>query len=430
MLRSNLYLILYIFLWALTCWLYWKKRKTFNSGFFVLISYLLYAICSFVLYNDYWLGGRFGELELFPFIYLYAILFVFLLPVLRYNEKCKIQEPSMWLLDGVSVFYIVLALISILDIIGNIQEGIFMILTTSDGGADLYDGFHSSSSRTATSPISNFFYYFSDIYVLVFFYYLTLPKKRKLIVLGGAFCIVIHMLQSFASGQRTTAVMTFLLLISTFFLLRSHLTGSVLKTTKYIGAFISVFVLLVVLAINTSRYSSKIAGENMYIIEYVGQENLYFNKYGLDAGGLRYGDRTCNLFKKWLGFSDVPTGIQDTRYKHREMKLDDSRFSTFVGDFSLDFGPVITAIFLCSFSIIVCFLTKVKHKTILFHQLLLIFFVLAVSIQGGMYLFYYSFGGNYTVLGFLMFYLLFKWDYDVMKHKTLKGYGSSKKLLL
>ena len=419
---SSFYIIIYILLWTVTLFLYWRKKKTFNVGTFIISTYLLYAILSFSLYDNFYRDYGFGELELFPFLYLYLMLLICLLPVLKYDEKHNISQPSLSLLSSFTYIYLIASAVVIPVACTKIYQGLFLISTTDTGGDDLYYFSHLDNAVEERSflysKISIIYNIFSDVIVLVFFYFLTLPKVPKKILVGLFISIFISMLQSIANGGRTGITLKLLVIIASFFLFRNCLSKKIKIGVYLIGSIIVSFVAILLIIIGESRFSSEDDKEaNYQLLNYAGQAPLQFNKYGLDAGGIRYGDRTCSVFKKMITFQDVPMTYDECRQKYKKMKLDDSNFSTFVGDFALDFGPFGAALFLSFFSFLFVRLTKPRDGTILFHQLILIFLVMSICVQGGMYLFPYSYKNNYILIGYIIAYFLFKWDYQRQNKK-------------
>ena len=419
---SNIYLLLYIASWIITFIVYWKKKKVFGTGLLIVSSYIFYAVVSFSLYNNPYAVSMFKVLTFFPFVYLFVMLLIFLQPVLKYNEKNIIQQPSISLINTISWSIVIVTLITLPSVLGHIQDGVTLILTSEEGGKDLYNEFR-EGEHTSYSFL-NYFYALrnisSDISVLFLFNYLTLSQKNKFLMLGlllGAFTSV---LSSLADGLRTEASMKILLFFGSYFLFKEQLSTTVRRTMKTIGIVLLSFVFVVMAALTISRFSLSEGGANFQVERYIGQANLNFNNYCLDAGGIRYGDRTCNVFKKLLLFDNVPNDIMSTRAKYSKMKINDGSFYTFVGDFALDFGPIFGALILIIFSILFCLLTKPKKRgKILFHQLILVYFVMSVCIQGGMYMFYYSFKMNYVIIAYFLFYLLFRWDYNKLRAKGL-----------
>ena len=413
--EDSYYIIVYITLWAISFFIYWRKKKIFDAGCVIIASYLIYAILSFFLYTNYYKYDDIRELELFPFIYLFLMLLIFMQPVLRFDGKCKIQQPSNSLIYKFSIVFIVASIVVIPVILDSLLDAIVVILTTDSGGDELYYLSSLERGKENTFAVYNIFAVifnvFSDFVILLFFYTLTLPRIKKIIVIGLFIAVLVSMLRSIASGGRTGITMTLLISVTAFFLFKCQLPSKVKKVITCLGVGLVLFIASLLIAIGESRFSSNSLGADYQLLNYTGQAPLYFNKFGLDAGGTRNGDRTCSIFKKMLLFDNVPTDFDACRQKHRKMKLDDSRFSTFVGDFCLDFGSVFTAIIFCITSFFMVKLTKCKNKTILFHQLILVYLIMSICITGGMYLFYYSFKGNYSLIGFMIMYFIFKQDY-------------------
>jgi oligosaccharide repeat unit polymerase len=182
------------------------------------------------------------------------------------------------------------------------------------------------------------------------------------------------------------------------------------------GVRMSLIILAISIAIpflmlSISRFGERDGGLLGGLVYYIGEAPYYFNQFALDSGELRHGDRTCNIFKQLIGMP-APEGIFGVRSAYPTIKMDDSIFSTFVGDFVLDFGGVTTALLFIIFSIVFSRLTRTNApNTIPFHRLILVYFAMSVCMQGGMYLFNYSFEGNLQILAILFFYVIFALAY-------------------
>lgn len=417
---SSTSIIVYIILWAVTFIVYLRKKKIFDAGSVIIASYLTYAVLSYFLYVNYYKDDDIRELELFPFIYLYLMMLIFLQPIMRFDSKCKIQQPRYSLINKISSVIIGSALVVAPVYWQDMVDAIVIILTTDTGGEELYYLAALERGKSTSFALFNIFKIifncFSDFTILLFFYYLILPNKKKIILWGLLFTVFVSMLESIIGGGRTGITMKILISVTSFFMFRHHLSTKIRKVVSSFGIGIVLFFSSIMVIIGESRFSDN---SNYQLLNYSGQAPLYFNKYGLDAGGIRYGDRTCSIFKKMLLFDDVPTNFDDCRQKYNKMKMNDSRFSTFVGDFTLDFGPVWATVIFCLFSFTMIRLTKNRNGTIMFHQLILVFLVMSICITGGMYLFYYSFKGNYVLIGFIIMYFLFKWDHDKFYYKAI-----------
>jgi len=89
--------------------------------------------------------------------------------------------------------------------------------------------------------------------------------------------------------------------------------------------------------------------------------------------------------------------------------MDESVFYTFVGDFTLDYGAIVTAFIFLLFSFLFVRKTKVIGNTIQIHQLFLLFFILCVCVQGQVGLFTFAdVGGNLKIIAFILVYFWFK----------------------
>ena len=95
--------------------------------------------------------------------------------------------------------------------------------------------------------------------------------------------------------------------------------------------------------------------------------------------------------------------------------MNDDVFYTFVGDFTLDFGPYFTPVIFILFAVFINRNTKAKNRQIFVHQLLLIYFVACICIQGGMTLFTYSDTRNLRIITLIIAIICFKLDYEKQK---------------
>ena len=288
-------LILYIITWLVTIIVYQKKKKNFDAGSVILISFLIYSIASLILYNsNLW---SFDEIHIFPFVYMYALIMISLYPILKYNDKTiqEIQKPSPFFLNSVSLIVIVFSLIQSPKIIKEFSDIIIQLITNENVGQELYDNamFDSYSSG---SGISNFWAIitlaFSNIGILLFFYHLTLKKYNKLILSGLFFSCLLLLLAYITLGQRGLIMEFIFSIIITYFALKKFIQP---KFKRYIrvGTVMLFFIVTIpTVALTVSRFSERDGNEAVFggvessLYFYLGQSNLYFNNYALDNGGL------------------------------------------------------------------------------------------------------------------------------------------------
>ncbi len=419
---SNINIILYILALGVTFVLYQKKKKNFDAGSVLLFSYLFYSISSLLLFNTQFF--YFGTIDLFPFIYLYLMLMLASLPVLVYDQNKieEIQKPSTIFLNVFSIIFIIATLTQIPSIISDFRINIVKLLTVSSAGQELYKDAMDNSVSTGDGNISNLAAIisgaFSNIGILLFFYYLTIKKPNKLILIGLFVSSIVILLSYISLGQRGLIVEILYIIILTYFILRKFFSEKINKIVKRVGIFIVLAAAVPLIAITNSRFDDTLGGSLSSVYYYVGQENLYFNNYGLDDGGIRYGDRTFPLFKRMLGFDNVPANFWERREKYPDLIINDEVFIGFVGDFTLDFGPFVAPIIFIVFTLFALNSTKLRNGTLQFHQLILIHFVMCICMLGGMKLFSFSdVGGNLQLILYFIAYFIFKLDYKILEKR-------------
>lgn len=423
MLHSDiLYTALYIGLMGVMLISHQRRNEgRWGIGSYTLLSYFIYPIVGiFWFFNPIHTYGETVSLRLVPFLYLAAMEWIALRPVLRYDDNHiqRIEPPTMVFLNLFAFICIVCTLLQIPRIVSHLADGLRMIVMES-AGSDLYRDsqvFESSYDGTVSNLPAIIFNVFSPLSFILFFYYLTLEKRQRWAEIGFALCIIIKSFFSLSRGQRTEVTMSVFNLMVAYLALRPMLSARIRRNIQILLVIFAVAILIPFAAISISRFGERDGGLMGGLVYYIGEAPYYFNNYALDAGGIRHGDRTAPIFKSMLGMH-TPGGIFDVRDAYSYMKMDDSVFSTFIGDFVLDYGPWLTAVIFIVFSLIWSRLTRPDEPHQLpFHRLILIYFAMSVCMQGGMYLFNYSFEGNLQIIAIMLFYAFFGLDY-LLRHR-------------
>ena len=418
-----LYTVLYT---ALLAWMLYRHQRSIEGrwgiGSYILLSYVLYPIIgAFWFFDQDNIYGDIEPLKLFPFIYLAVLQWIAVRPILQYdrNHIQQIEQPSMSFLNIFAAIYIVCTLLQIPHIIANIADGIRNIMVDTAAGADMYlesqaeDSSYDGSVGNMTAIIFNIF---SPLAFILFFYYMTLGRKYLWAIIGFGLCVLIKSFHSLSNGQRTEVTMSVINIFVAYVALKPILSDRIKRYVRIVLTVLAVSITIPFIALTISRFGERQGGTTGGLVYYIGEAPYYFNNYALDAGGTRHGDRTCNVFKKLIG-KPSPNGIFDVREAYPMLKMDDSIFSTFIGDFVLDFGATTTAIIFILFSILFTRLTPTNGPNqIPFHRLILIYFAMSVCMQGGFYLFNYAFEGNLQILAIFVFYVFFGLDY-LMRHR-------------
>lgn len=419
---NNLYLIINILIWLITFIYYQYKRKHIDVGSVLIFSFLFFAFASFIHFNLTF-SDTYDDLTLFPFIYLYIILMMVMWPVLKYNDHkvIQIQSPNSLLLNIIIYIYMFSSVIFFTNSLDKMYDGIYTIINNPMGGLDIYNDTMDNSIDIGDGLIENIFAIltniFSDIGILLFFYYLTLNKKNKFIVIGLTFSMISSVFFQLALSQRGPAIDRLLTIIIAYFALRKFIPDKINKKIKKIGVLMIVLFSIPMIAITVSRFGESELGSEGSFYAYTGQQNLNFNNYAFDNNGLRYGDRTFPMFKSILGFDNVPRNFWERRIKYPNLKINDEVFIGFVGDFLLDFGPYISTLIFILFAINALYRTRIRNNTVLFHQLIFLYFIMCVCIQGGIKLYSFSdVGGNLKLIVYILVYFAFKLDFKNNMH--------------
>ncbi|MCR4769141.1 MAG: oligosaccharide repeat unit polymerase [Bacteroidaceae bacterium] len=424
-LSDNILICGYFLIWIVTFVVYHWKFHNVDAGTTIIGSYVFYAFFSIITLNnpifflDYY---DFKPLTLFPFIYLYIMLMIALSPTIyhHYHPVEKLVPLNTKLLYILSVAMIISAIVMLPEVLMNFQDGIIKLITDTDAGKDAYSEQleeASDSGGVATNVLSIFFNACSEIAIFTWFYFMTMKKKNLWLIFGLLICIVVAILQPIMLGQRGPVMYTVMTLLLAYSLFRRFLSKAINRIVNITGIIGAILVIVPISAITVSRFSTmKQSTVTDYINWYIGQGNIYFNNYGLDNNGIRYGDRTFNLIKRFID-PNASINFMDRRAYFHNLLINDDVFTTFVGDFTIDFGPVVAFLIFVVFNILVLRGIQTKNKEMKVHQLLLLYFTMCICMQGGMTLFPFSDTANLKMACFLMLYI-----YLYLYEKLIKKY--------
>lgn len=407
---NNLILIINIICWAFVTIRYYIQRKQIDSAVFLLSTFLVYSICSYQTFNYEYGNFRGVELSILPLIYLFLMILLTMSPILRFNiaKIKKFPCNNYRVLDFLCWAFIVCMAIKLPFDIAHIREGFLQIMM--DQGSELYTDVKnegkSAEGAYVISSLPTIYVNISVEIITLIAFYNTYKKRRPKFTLITFLAIALTPLGSIASGQRGGAFNIIIVVIGTFFLFAPILDNKIKKVVKKIGIISLGCIMVPIVALTVSRFGSR--GENaaeQSVYSYMGQQNIYFDLYAFDNNGLRYGDRVFPLFKKFLGFDNVPNNFWERRMKYPKLKINDEVFIGYIGDFLLDFGPIISTILFILFALIFLKITFIKKHRCYFHQLLALQFVLVLGLQGGLKLYPFADTASLKILAFGLLYI-------------------------
>ena len=419
----------YFLVWVITFIWYHIKRPRLDAGSVIIGMQVVYAFFSILTISDALFSYAFNELALFPYIYLYSMLIVAMLPVIRFHlhPAQNISAGDSRILVLTSLILFLTAVLQIPDMMSEASTGLAKLITESHAGKEAYEETADSMSQ-AGSKIRNvpaiIFNMLSDLIPFLLFYFMSLKKKSWIIILCLSIAMLINILLPVTRGQRNGTVQGILTVIAAFFMLRAYISQKARRIIQTVGITVILLFSIPVTAITLSRFGEKAAGAAGFVNWYVGQGSLYFNNYGLDAGGTRNGDRTANLIKRIIDPS-TPKNYIERRDKYPNLYIDDYFFVTFVGDFTIDFGPYLATLIIIVFGLTIISRVRIRDDSIALYDFLLLYFAVCVSIQGGMTLFSYSDTGNLRIVAFLMLYAYLRY-HEVLLEKFGKAEAPQK----
>ena len=438
--ETSIYLIVYTFAWLVSFYFYYKKVNKNGAAGYVIMLNLALSLFSLILFNDKEYISYFNSLAIFPFIYLFVISIIILSPLYSYDLKNAniMLGANKKIILVISIIFIASSIISVPSIISNFSTGISNMLSDNMVGSELYLESLDAVEQTG-SGITNLGSIlsgaFSGVAYVMLFYYLTEKEKNHVLIYLLIICLFTRAIGSITLGQRGGLVEELNKFIVTYLLFKPFLSKQINKLSRWI-LIVSVILAIIPISLLTLSRFGQSGAMRSSVIYYAGQSALYFNNYGLDDNGIRYGDRTFPLFKRIVGLNNVPNNFIERRNKYPQLKINDEVFSTYVGDWAIDFGPVAAFIFLLLISFIFTKSTYVQRRKIYFHQILLLHLLIIVCTQGAFKLFPFSdVGGNLRLIVYITAFFLFKYNsksrqiaiYDHKKLSKIFSYYTSKK---
>ena len=423
MLENNEILIVNIISWAIITIVFYRKRKEIDSAVFLLLTFFVYSVCSYLTFNYEYSPFKNKTLTLLPFVYLFLMILLTMSPILRFDiTKIKsFPNRNYQVLDILLWTYITCMIIKLPFDLSHIQEGIYRIMTNQ--GGDLYtdvmnEGRHHGGAYVISSIPSIFINITNEIVILIAFYNL-LKKRKKRLTIYTFIAIVLTPLGSIANGQRGGAFDVIIIVLGTYFLFAPILERKIKRLARKVGIIALGCLLVPIIALTISRFGSRGEGQaEQSVYSYMGQQNINFDLYAFDNNGLRYGDRVFPLFKKMFGFDNVPNDFWERRMKYPNLKINDEVFIGYIGDFLLDFGPWVSTTLFIIFTIIFLRMTNTDNRICYFHQLLVLQFVLTLGLQGGLKLYPFADTFALKIFTFGLLYIYMRFNTSIAQRNT------------
>ena len=398
-------LILYIGLLLFSFRKKWNKLAVFIVFIWLISAFvgIFYCKMPVPLYKT---GGF--DIELFPFIYLFVCLIIGLLPIVYVKpEKLEItnnNEKFIALLIKILALTSITPFIEVLVHLGvTIANGQFFAMAANYDDIALGDVeiLHLTWMNERFLHLQMWFRYVTP----VFFFYTLIYKKQfsKFYVVGIFLSAILSPVYSVTSGARTGLIFISAYLIALYFIVEKKLHEDIkakLKHYALIGGSI-LGVLIVALTVGRFVLGDKFAGQDGTALEFIAQytaEPMYnFNNSMWHEPYKTDGYYTFSQFFSDIGIDNNALKISQDLSTHTKYTRT-WFFFTYIGNFFLDYGAIITFFILCILSLFFC---NMIRKRVLSFSAFLILSAYIYMIVNGLFYFPYVAGMNglYVCIG-------------------------------
>ncbi len=412
---KNIFLLsINAFLWVST-YAYIKYRN--GSHAIVTIVILMYTLISLVCYYIFLApSSRYyfiDNLSLSPFLYLYFMLMITIAPLLHFSPKkiSYIQLPSRQILNLLCIIFSLCTISSLITIIPALKTGLVGIILDSSYAADQYADSTYQRMNESKAGGYNLLAILGNIALKItpflFFCYLLQKRKNPVILTLLIISLLITPLSGIAHASRLAIIASIFLFVFLYIFFMPFFENSLRKKFNKAFIYICVFFGTFFLLISIGRHSRNVSDVPMEYVfaRYFAEGPIIFNNYCMDAGGTREGEYVFpfqHILDRRSQYNET-----ELREKFSNLKVDNSRFSTYVGDFVLDFGPLGAAVIFIILSFFLYHASALKKRIVTFPQLILLFFL--IKFCGGFYQYQFSMSlGNATLGTLILMYFCFK----------------------
>lgn len=333
----------------LITFLYWLlKLRKINIGLIILAIMTFSHMGSLFYYTVlYELGLLEADIQIIPFVYLYLLIMLCLLPFLRYEGIKKIDdEGCRKLISFITIFLIIINL-------EPLMENLILLRSSgkedySDLYKDLHDGILNIYSNIGATLIG-WLNHFNLFVPILFFYHLSKTEVNKIYILGLGLCMLNSILYWINIGGRGGIVSQFLLYFLTFVYFEPVLSRTMISKVKKISILVSIPAVIAFMAITISRYEANSEQDKSlaaWLLLYTSEGPIKFNTEMWEGPHNTNGDVNANFIKDKLGMKTYKTYEERDEYYLAKNDRRIEVFYTYIGDFVSDYSYYGT-IFIC-----------------------------------------------------------------------------------
>lgn len=406
--------LLYLFLLII----YQKKKRTFDIGTFILLTWTIASAGSIWYYTKPLTHIFYPNITLLPLIYIYIINLIIFCPFLKVNYT-HLKAVNTYNLNNVLYYLsIFLGALSVLPFL-NLLYDLTQVSLSSTFLAEMYSAEEDRANLLflpQIKPLYSIIRHFPGFIIFLFFYNLTLKRKRTIVIFLLAISVLMFLLMAMLSGSRGGMLASLVQIFFFAFFMKSMFNPVIFRKLVRFSIFILAMIVIGISAISISRlgYSHEKGKKNItmdtWIAQYAGE------------GMIRFDDTVWNNDYQLNGYQTLPVvyylfdkDVKDfdkiTDRNERKCHEIVTVFYTYIGDLYLDFGRYGTILAALILMYVINTLIKVKNYRISLYRLIILnwFFVLVtIGFTADIYRTYYTQINIVYELGLLLCIYLFQ----------------------
>ena len=363
MFLSNIYLSMYLYAWIAVFIIFVLRTKSVGIGGIIILTYVISAIASIIFYNGLEFLNVGEDLSWAPLIYLFSCINICLIPIYVYSKKMSTLKVKLGgskdsIIDG----FILLCSPFLFEAFVEM----FIIATSTN--ADSLNGIYESVKDTVGEQLSflgrktmaicrNFHY----LWPILFFYQLV-KKKKGVYIVAPLIATITGFLEAYASASRVAIVREIMYIFILLMLFKNSLDKKMRKKILKIFIISLCSIVFLLSLITLSRFNKGNQGSNddilIWVSLYLGEGPIRFCQYMWNIVNFGNGDNVASLFKEIIGLDPIVDMEQRRVVYERITGIPCMIFYTFIGDFFVDFGPILTIGICIIFSMLLYFYLK------------------------------------------------------------------------
>ena len=407
---TYLWLLAALFIGLLSYTIYhkgWLSAATYVIGIYTLASF-----CSISYYSSEFFDflSEPARVELMGVIYLFVILLIFFIPLLKFPRHIDSVSINM---DRFSIIYYIVLITSVLSLVYNFANHGLELKNFMAEFADIRNENYENDTvqlnifgRLITGYLNAFNIFAIPVSIFALF---VLKYKRVTSAIFFAISVITPVYNSLVVAGRSDIVNMLLMLGFTFLIFKDLVGRAAYKGFIRGLIILGSIVALYVIYANFMRFEDEETPASLFLFKYAGES--FVNFAGIlypQIIGYTYGISSFGLFRRMIGMSYTSDLSELRALVERQTGTPGYIFYTFIGNIFRDFGPIATLLISGIYAKVVSgILPKTKDGAIKGGALLTMAFLGNLYLPGLFYFSLYSQIGNISIiLAIIMYFYL------------------------